>query len=102
MNKEFGSQALGPFGAAFYSLVISASALGSLNATIFATGALFVAASNQGYFPKAFANKHCDSADVEAPLFRARFSVLPNWCQRPALYFIRATSTSRWEKRVPV
>jgi hypothetical protein len=100
--QEFGKQNLGTYGGLLYSLVVSASALGSLNASIFATAVLCVAASRRKYFPAVFANLHCESVELEIESHQPILNMLPRWTQYLIVTFLKATSTLRWEKEVPV
>lgn len=52
-----------PSGGTVYALVVSASCLGSLNANVFTSGRVIVAASKNHYFPKIFGNDHCSQKE---------------------------------------
>lgn len=86
--------------------MVSASALGALNANVFATSRLCVAAAHRGYFPAVLANLHCrleaDEADyLEEALVglkRPVFSVL----KTGVTWFAEATRELRWRRGVPV
>ncbi|POS78175.1 large neutral amino acids transporter small subunit 1 [Diaporthe helianthi] len=89
-----------------FSVVVSASALGALNANVFATSRLCVAAAHRGYFPTTLANLHCSSEADEVTyleqalvgLRRPGFSVL----KIGVTWFAKATRELRWRKGVPV
>lgn len=53
---QFGGKVFGPVGALLLALVVSASCLGALNATIFTSGRLVYAAGKEGYLPHMFGN----------------------------------------------
>ncbi|KAL2003488.1 hypothetical protein VTN02DRAFT_3697 [Thermoascus thermophilus] len=48
---QFGATVFGPIGALVLALVVSASCIGALNATIFTSGRLVYAAGKEGYLP---------------------------------------------------
>lgn len=85
---------------------MSASALGALNANVFATSRLCVTAAHRGYFPAILANLHCSSEADEAKyleqalvgLKRPVFSVL----KTGVTWFAKATRELRWRRGVPV
>ena len=52
------------------------SAMGALNANVFATAILCVTASRRGYFPRIFANMHYARGTSESDYYRR---VLRNW-----------------------
>ncbi|KKY37701.1 putative amino acid [Diaporthe ampelina] len=89
-----------------FSVVVSASALGALNANVFVTSRLCVAAAHRGYFPVVLANLHCRSEADEADyleealvgLRRPVFSVL----KIGVTWFAEATRELRWRRGVPV
>ncbi|KAJ0117821.1 mino acid [Diaporthe amygdali] len=104
---EFARRTLGSAAAGVvFSIVVSASALGALNANTFATARLCVAAAHRGYFPAVLANLHCrseaDEADcLEEALVRLKrpgFSFLTTG----VIWFAEATRELRWRKGVPV
>jgi len=82
--------------------MVSASAMGALNANVFATGRLVVAASNRNYFPGILANLHYSVGDKEPDYYRGAFSMLPNQLVSLIVRFAETTSTLRLEKQVPV
>lgn len=51
---QFGGSVFGPIGALVLALVVSASCIGALNATIFTSGRLVYAAGKEGYLPAMF------------------------------------------------
>lgn len=106
-TQEFARRTLSSAAAGVvFSIVVSASALGALNANTFATARLCVAAAHRGYFPAVLANLHCrseaDEADcLEEALVRLKrpgFSFL----KTGVIWFAEATRELRWRKGVPV
>lgn len=53
---QFGGKVFGPIGALVLALVVSATCLGALNATVFTSGRLVYAAGKEGYLPSIFGN----------------------------------------------
>ncbi|KAL2862996.1 amidase signature domain-containing protein [Aspergillus lucknowensis] len=53
---QFGDQVFGSIGALVFALVVSASCVGALNATVFTSGRLVYAAGKEGYLPSVFGN----------------------------------------------
>ncbi|PKY06874.1 amino acid/polyamine transporter [Aspergillus campestris IBT 28561] len=51
---QFGDKVFGSVGALIFALIVSASCLGALNATIFTSGRLVYAAGKEGYLPSMF------------------------------------------------
>lgn len=82
--------------------MVAISALGSLNANLFATASLSVAASQRGYFPKVLGNIHCSSQVDEERLNDALRQRLGIYISYPIVKFSRLTARNRWEKNVPV
>ena len=76
--KDFGYRLFGAAGALIYSLTIAASAMGAVNANIFATAALCVAASKQEYFPRVLANLHYSDGEDETSYYRHAFQNYPS------------------------
>ncbi|KAL1852861.1 hypothetical protein Daus18300_012025 [Diaporthe australafricana] len=104
---EFAQRTLGSAAAGVvFSVVVSASALGALNANVFATARLCVAAAHRGYFPAVLANMHCRSEADEADYLEEALAGL----KRPVLsvlktgvtWFAEATRELRWRRGVPV
>jgi solute carrier family 7 (L-type amino acid transporter), member 6 len=54
--QEFARHTLGSWGGVLFSIVVSMSAMGALNANVFATAKLCVSASHRNYFPPVLAN----------------------------------------------
>ncbi|KAI0471936.1 large neutral amino acids transporter small subunit 1 [Xylariaceae sp. FL0804] len=96
---EFARRTLGDWGGLVFSLVVAASASGALNANVFATAKLCVAAAQRGYFPAVLANLHCSDARDEAAYFR---QVVPWLFRFPVRCFARLTRRVRWEQSVPI
>lgn len=76
-------------------------ALGSLNANVFATGILCVAASDRGYFPKVLANLHISAEEDEMSYYEKTFAFCPGLVRDGIFSFARKTSTLRMKKNVP-
>ena len=104
MGKDFGLNIFGAAGGLLYSLVVSACSLGSLNANVFATGRLCVAASKNRYFPKILGNGHCSTRKEDLPTMRNALHSLPfpGFAVFEMQWFAEKTETLRWDKQVPV
>ncbi|KAF3025589.1 Y+L amino acid transporter [Neopestalotiopsis sp. 37M] len=101
-SLSFADAILGPVGRVIISLVVAASALGALNANVFATASLVVAASKRGYAPKILGNTHCSSEADEEQLLDALHKRVGKLISYPVSNFARITARTRWEKKVPV
>lgn len=99
---DFGQEIFGAPGGLIYSLVVSASSLGSLNANVFATGRLCVAASKSHYFPKILGNGHCPTRKEDLPSTKNALQSFPGFAISGMLWFAERTETLRWDKQVPV
>ncbi|BGP14439.1 hypothetical protein JCM10213_004562 [Rhodosporidiobolus nylandii] len=55
IGLDFGRAVAGPVGGLLFAIVVSISALGALNATLYTSSRLIVAASEQGFLPRPFA-----------------------------------------------
>ncbi len=95
-------QIFGAPGGTVYSLVVSASCLGSLNANVFTTGRLIVAASKNHYIPKIFGNDHCSAREEEHISTRKALQNIPAFVSAPTLWFAERTEHLRWDKKVPM
>ncbi|KAI1308785.1 amino acid/polyamine transporter I [Xylaria venustula] len=96
---EFADRTIGPWGGLIFTIIVAISAMGAINANMFATAKLCVAASQRAYFPPMLANLHCCAAQDEEPYFRRQLA----WPFRPpVLAFARLTRRLRWEHSVPV
>lgn len=89
---------MGPAFGIIFSVVVSISALGSLNANVFATSKLCVAASHRDYFPRALANRHCASARDESDYVH---EMLP-FCKGGGVWLASFTENLRWNHAVPM
>lgn len=96
--QEFARHTLGPAFGVVFSVVVSISALGALNANIFATSKLCVAASHRAYFPRMVANLHCASAREEAHYLD---ETLP-FFKGGAIWLAEVTQDLRWNNAVPM
>ncbi|KAI1754627.1 amino acid/polyamine transporter I [Xylaria castorea] len=96
---EFANRTIGAWGGLVFTIVVSISAMGAVNANIFAVTRLCVAAAQRAYFPLMLANLHCCTARDEASYFRRTLA----WPFRlPVLALARLTRRLRWEYSVPV
>ena len=102
ISQEFGLRVFGAPGGNVYSLVVSASCLGALNANVFTSGRLIVAASKNHYFPKIFGNDHCSAREEEPSFMRKVLQRFPALVSAGILWFAKRTETLRWEKKVPM
>jgi hypothetical protein len=93
---------LGPWGGIIFSIVVSISAMGALNANVFATAKLCVAASRRNYFPPVLANLHCASAKDEADYLERRLRILPAVMRKFIVGLADSTTGLRWQRSVPV
>jgi hypothetical protein len=82
-----------------FSIIVAMSAMGAVNANMFAVAKLSVAASQRAYFPPILANLHCGTARDEAAYLRR---TLPRPIRLPVLVFARLTRRLRWEQSVPM
>lgn len=103
MIQRFGNTIYGPIGGIIYTLIVSISALGSLNSNIFLTGRVVVSASRRGYFPR-FLGGHLDETmrENEARYIKQRIRFLPVRVASVFMWVAKVTSTLRWEKQVPM
>ncbi|KAI0452257.1 amino acid/polyamine transporter I [Xylaria acuta] len=96
---EFANRTIGAWGGLIFTTVVAISAMGAVNANIFAVTRLCVAAAQRAYFPLVLANLHCCTARDEASYFRRTLA----WPLRlPVLGLSRLTRRLRWEYSVPV
>ena len=82
--------------------MVSASAMGALNANVFATARPVVAASNRNYFPGILANRHFSDVAKESDYYRGALAKIPSPLVTLIVKFAKATHTLRLEKQVPV
>ncbi|KAI3335075.1 amino acid permease-domain-containing protein [Ustulina deusta] len=96
---EFANRTIGAWGGLIFTIVVAISAMGAVNANMFAVAKLCVAASERAYFPPILANLHCCTARDEEAYFRRALA----WPFRPpVLAFVRLTRRLRWEHSVPI
>ncbi|KAJ3565420.1 hypothetical protein NPX13_g7507 [Xylaria arbuscula] len=96
---EFAQKTIGPWGGLMFTVGVAISAMGAVNANLFAVAKLCVAASQRAYFPPILANLHCCTARDEKAYLRRALA----WPFRPPiLIFMRLTRRLRWEHSVPV
>ncbi|GAA5947337.1 hypothetical protein JCM3775_005369 [Rhodotorula graminis] len=55
IGLDFGRALAGPVGGLLFAIIVSISALGALNGTLYTSSRLVVAASEQGFLPRTFA-----------------------------------------------
>ena len=89
-------------GGIIYTLIASASAMGSLNANTFATARLCVAASKRQYFPMILANMHLQPGEDESDYYKREHSGTASTITMLAVKFARATANLRLEEGVPM
>lgn len=56
IGLDFGRALAGPVGGLLFAIIVSISALGALNGTLYTSSRLIVAASEQGFLPRLFAH----------------------------------------------
>lgn len=103
--QTFGNTLYGPTGILIYTIAISLSALGALNANVFAVGRLAVAASQRDYIPAFFAGDNSTgmSVEKEEELLQAMMHERwPRWVVWSITRFAKATGRLRLEEGVPV
>ena len=100
--QELAQRGLGDHGIWIFSLIVSISALGALNANVFATATLCVAASHRGYLPPVFANLHCPNPAEETAQVKNCLGALPIFLSKPATLFSSRTARKRWSEKVPM
>ncbi|KAI1325336.1 amino acid/polyamine transporter I [Xylariaceae sp. FL0255] len=101
---EFAKQTIGIWGGLVFSLVVAVSAMGAINANMFTTAKLAVAASQRAYFPAILANLHCGTARDEAAYFDRTLPSTSWWLvplRWSAKCIARLTRELRWENSVP-
>lgn len=89
-------------GAFLYSIAVSMSAMGALNSNVFATAKLAVKASEVGYFPEIWGNKHVGIARDEDSYLDDALSRLPPFISSPLKRCAAWTRKLRWQAGVPV
>lgn len=92
----------GTAGGVLYSLISSASAMGALNASIFATARLCVAASKRQYFPMVLANLHLQPGEKESDYYERTLLRTPSVISKLVQSIASSTETLRLEDEVPV
>jgi solute carrier family 7 (L-type amino acid transporter), member 6 len=97
--QEFATRTLGGWGGLLYSVAVSISAMGALNANTFATAILAVRASQRGYLPSMLANSHCAGVKHEDGYLDAKLPVVMSGL---AKWLAARTRRLRWNHSVPV
>ena len=92
----------GAVGGMFYSLIASISAMGALNANVFATARLCVAAGKRSYFPPIFANLHSHPGEEEHEYYERKLRIAPTFIRNLMVIFGRYTAHLRLVEEVPV
>ena len=85
-----------------YSLVVSMSCLGSLNASVFASGRLMVVASKDRYVPKILGNGHCPTKEHDSESTRKLLRGFPTPAASSIMWLAARTEHLRWDRRVPM
>ena len=85
-----------------YSLVVSMSCLGSLNASVFASGRLMVVASKDHYVPKILGNGHCPTKEDDSASTRKLLRGFPTPVVSSMIWLAARTEQLRWDKTVPM
>ena len=101
-TKDFGLQVFGSVGGLVYSLVVSMSCLGSLNASVFTSGRLVVAASKDHYVPKILGNGHCPTKEDDSASTRKLLRGFPTPVVSGTIWLAAKTEHLRWDERVPM
>ncbi len=101
-TKDFGLQVFGSIGGLVYSLIVSMSCLGSLNASVFASGRLMVAASKDHYIPKILGNGHCPTKEDDSASTRKLLRGFPTPVASSIIWLAARTEHLRWDKMVPM
>ncbi|KAH8652364.1 large neutral amino acids transporter small subunit 1 [Xylariales sp. PMI_506] len=96
---EFARRTVGGWAGLVFSVVVALSAMGALNANLFATAKLCVAAAHRRYFPAVLANLHCSSAHDEAEYLE---QTIPWLFRLPIALLARLTRKLRWQQSVPI
>jgi amino acid transporter len=104
VTQAFSNTLYGPAGSLIYTIAISLSALGSLNANVFAVGRLAVAASQRDYIPSFFSGSNSRGMSLveEEQELREMTQRWPSWVVWCITRFAKATGRLRLEQGVPV
>ena len=102
LSKDFGLQVFGSIGGLVYSLVVSMSCLGSLNASVFSAGRLVVAASKDHYVPKILGNGHCPSKEDDSASTIRLLRGFPTPIASGMIWLAGRTEHLRWDRMVPM
>jgi amino acid transporter len=95
----------GQIGSLIYTLGICLSALGSLNANVFAIGRLAAAASKRNYIPELFSGDNGNDMSVSEErrsLHNRLQNYRPKWLVSSFIQFAGATARLRLEEGIPV
>jgi L-type amino acid transporter 6 len=76
--------------------------MGALNANVFATARLCVAASKRLYFPGILANMHLRQGEDESEYYETKLQGSPAVIRKTISSFARSTTGLRIDKGVPV
>ena len=102
LPKDFGLQVFGSIGGLLYSLVVSMSCLGSLNASVFSAGRLVVAASKDHYVPKILGNGHCPTKEDDSASTTRLLRGFPSPIASSIIWLAARTEHLRWDRMVPM
>jgi hypothetical protein len=89
----------------FYTVIVSISALGSLNSNVFATSRLAVAAARRDFLPRFLSGGdevEMSSQEDEARSVMLRMRAWPHWVGMVCVWVSSVTGRLRREKKVPV
>ena len=100
--KDFGLQVFDSIGGLVYSLVVSMSCLGSLNASVFSAGRLVVAASKDHYVPKILGNGHCSTKEDDSASTMRLLRGFPTPIASSIIWLAARTEHLRWDRMVPM
>ncbi|KAI1262440.1 amino acid/polyamine transporter I [Xylariaceae sp. FL1019] len=95
---EFARRTLGAWGGIVFSIVVAISAMGAVNANMFAVAKLTVVAAQRAYVPPILANSRCETSSDEAAYLRRTW---PWPLQVPVQVFARQTRKLRCDQSVP-
>lgn len=99
---DLGIRVGGPAAGIIYSLVVSMSAIGSINSALFAGARQYIASAERGYIPAIFDNLHYGIRTDELIYYDNTLKGLPYFIRAPIKSFARRTEKLRIEERVPV
>lgn len=93
---------MGPAAGILYSLVVALSAIGSINASLFAGARQYIASAERSYIPRIFGSLHVDRTTQESIYYDVTLKAFPSFLVDAVKWFAGRTERLRLEKRVPV